>query len=99
MKQRAGHPLHPSLLLTGPHTLVVTSEGSPLSVPTSLLVLHSSRMLASLLVSHGEDRIIGIAIACIALHLFQDLPPCVTTSIIIPDTSLKTLSILIDLLK
>lgn len=78
MKQKAGHPLHPSLLLTGgPQTLVVTSEGSPLSVPTSLLVLYSSRMLASLL----------------------DLPPCVSTSIILPDTSLKTLSILIDLLK
>lgn len=94
MKQRAGHPLHPSLLLTGPHTLVVTSEGSPLSVPTSLLVLHSSRMLASLLVSHGEDRTITYM-----FNSFQDLPPCVTTSIIIPDTSLKTLSILIDLLK
>ena len=53
MKQKAGHPLHPSLLLTGgPQTLVVTSEGSPLSVPTSLLVLYSSRMLASLLVSY-----------------------------------------------
>ena len=54
MKQRADNPLHPSLLLTGgPQTLVVTSEGLPLSVPTSLLVLYSSRMLASLLVSHG----------------------------------------------
>ena len=54
MKQRADNPLHPSLLLTGgPQTLVVTSEGLPLSVPTSLLVLYSSRMLASLLVSQG----------------------------------------------
>ena len=56
MKQRAESPLHPSLLLTGgPHTLVVTSEGAPLSVPTSLLVLYSSRMLASLLVSDYDN--------------------------------------------
>ena len=53
MKQKAGNPLHPSLLLAeGPQTLVVTSEGLPVSVPTNLLVLYSSRLLASLLVSH-----------------------------------------------
>ena len=52
MRQGEGNLVDPSLLLTsGPHTLVVTAEGAPLSVPTNLLVLYSSGLLATLLVS------------------------------------------------
>ena len=52
MRHGAGNPVHPSLLLTsGPQTLVVTAEGTPLSVSTNLLVLYSPGLLGTLLVS------------------------------------------------
>ena len=52
MRHGAGNPVHPSLLLTsGPQTLVVTAEGTPLSVATNLLVLCSPGLLGTLLVS------------------------------------------------
>ena len=70
--------LHPSLVVAhSAQTLVVAREGLPLSVPSNLLTLFSSSLLAPLL----------------------DLPPCVTTSLVIPDTDLKTVSALVELLR
>ena len=57
-------------------TSLVTEEGLPVSVPSSLLRLFSP-LMAELL----------------------DLQPCISTSIILPDTNIKTLSLLLDLIK
>ena len=58
------------------HTLVMTGESFPLSVPTNLLRL----------ISPGLSSLLS-------------LPPCLSTSLIIPDTNTSTLSGLLDLLQ
>ena len=76
LTQKTDLDLVRSLMTDSPPTQVVTEEGLPVSVPSSLLKLFSP-LLRDLL----------------------SLPPCLTTSIIIPGTDLKTLSLLLDLLK
>ena len=76
LRQRRKVDLVSAILHQSAPTSLVTEEGLPVSVPSSLLRLFSP-LLAELL----------------------DLPPCVSTSIILPDTNIKTLSLLLDLIK
>ena len=76
LKQKTQVDLVSAIIQRSSPTSLVTEEGLPVIVPSSLLTLFSP-LLAELL----------------------NLPPCTTTSIILPDTNIKTLSLLLDLIK
>ena len=76
LRQKTRVDLVRAFIQSSAPTSLVTEEGLPVLVPSSLLTLFSP-LLAELL----------------------DLPPCISTSIILPDTNIKTLSLLLDLIK
>ena len=76
LKQKTQVDLVSAIIQRSSPTSLVTEEGLPVIVPSSLLTLFSP-LLAELL----------------------NLPPCTTTSIILPDTNIKTLSLLLDLIR